>query len=118
MFERILRMIIADPVFWTAAALSAALAGCAHYLMKHYHWCVDGWKRIGRYIIGILCIAAGFAGWWTANLDASGPRVVSVAVLNILSVCFAVLAAYGLDNTFDRERCHEDLDDRGLKVGD
>ena len=119
MFERtILEMIVTDPVFWLSAGLTAALAGFTHYLMKCYHLFVNGWRRVGRYIVGILIIAAGFAGWYAVYPEASGPEIVNVIVLLIISTGLATLAAYGADNTVDREHRGQDLKDHNAQVED
>jgi len=119
MFEgAILKMIVTDPAFWLAVGQTIALAGCAHYLMKCYHLCVIGWRRMGRYIVGILIIAAGFAGWWATRPEASGPEIVSVIALLTISAGATTLAAYGADNTVDREQRGEDLKDHNARVED
>jgi len=118
MIERTLRMIITDPVFWLAASLTVALVGFAHYAMKHYHLCADGWKRTGRYIVGILIIAAGFVGWYTAHIEATVCEVISVIILLIVSTGATTLIAYGVDNTVDRERRGKDLQAARLQVED
>ena len=117
--ERIVfEMIITDPVTWQAMSLVAALAGFTHYLMKCFHLCVKDWRRVGRYIVGILIVAYGFAGWYAVYPEATGPEIVSIIALLFVSTGLATILAYGLDNTVDREHCHEDLNERGLAVGD
>jgi len=116
--RKVFEMIVTDPVFWLSVSLTAALVGFTHYLMKCYHLCAKGWQRVGRYTAGILIIACGFAGWYTVHPEATGPEIVNVIALLIVSTGLATILAYGLDNTVDRERCHEDLDERGLAVGD
>ena len=116
MIERTLRMIITDPVFWLAASLTSALAGFAHYAMKHYHLCTDGWRRTGRYIVGILIIACGFTGWYVAHPTPTVCEVISVIALLTISIGATTLAAYGIDNTVDRERRGQDLRERGTPV--
>jgi hypothetical protein len=111
-------MIVTDPVFWLSASLAAALVGFTHYLMKHYHLCITGWRRVGRYIVGILIIACGFAGWWAVHPEASGPEIVGAIALLIVVTGLTTILAYGADNTVDRERCHKDLSERGLGVED
>jgi len=84
--------------------------------MKHYHLCADGWKRTGRYIIGILIFANGFAGWFAAHPNATACEVVITMALLIMATGLATFVAYGIDNTVDRERRGQDLRERGTPV--
>ena len=109
-------MLATDPTFWSAVALTAALAAFTHYLMKHYHMFIGGWPRIGRYATGILCIAAGVLSWYVENQSADGARMLTVTAMMTLSAGVATLSVYAVDNTVDRERRGEDLRADGQPV--
>ena len=116
--RKVFEMIVTDPVFWLSVSLTAALVGFTHYLMKCYHLCAKGWQRVGRYTAGILIIACGFAGWYAVYPQATGPQIVGVITLLVVSTGLATIAAYGVDNTADREHRGQDLRDRNAAVAD